>query len=78
MPPSISAFTGAVFAACLLVKLAHSQSFEDIGGGTSASVDNLAVQELLTQEVYSRIRNVTSLALRSELAEKSSFCILNM
>nr|GMC48448.1 ABC transporter G family member 24-like [Ipomoea batatas] len=78
MPPSISAFTGAVFAACLLVKLAHSQSFEDIGGGTSASVDNLAVQELLTQEVYSRIRNVTSLALRSELAEKSSFCILNI
>ncbi|XP_031118123.1 ABC transporter G family member 24-like [Ipomoea triloba] len=77
MPPSFSAFIGIIVAVILAMDLALCQNVDDSGGVDTGKIDNPAVRELMTQEVNRRLANVTSLIFSSELAEKSSFCILD-
>lgn len=79
MPPPFSAFVGIIVAVILAMDLALCQNVDDFGGAgvDTGKLDNPAVRELVTQEVNRRLANVTSLIFSSELAEKSSFCILD-
>ncbi|KAK3034113.1 hypothetical protein RJ639_034465 [Escallonia herrerae] len=55
-----------------LAQRAHCQSLDDDYG---SQIDNPAVLPYVTQLVYSRISNLTSTILTSQISNRSSFCI---